>query len=185
MNLWLSKKSNGFISLIIVTLFGCASPAIGDETQLNGIVLGAPRSQFLENFYYYTGEESFYQDYPTIRESLLNNIRNGFREGVYEGQSLLNLGAWQAHSLTLIFYQEMLYKAQWSFKAVEGADVNAVASGLIDSIEYAYGKGVTEEYPEFTVTVWEGEEYRLQTFQESDLELSVEFKSSQHIGDTP
>lgn len=167
--------------VLLFFIYTCAYQPADDETQLNGMVLGAPRQDFLQDFHFYTGEEPFYKDYPTIRESLLQNIAKGIQEGVYEGEDLLRFGQWQAHGLTLTFYHEKLHKAQWTFKAFEGAEVLKIAQSLGSRFEHAYGAGAVQNYPEFTITVWQGISYQLQTFQEGDLELTVSFQDMREI----
>ncbi len=162
---------------------GCSGNPVDSDKQLNGVILGAGLEAWASEVYLYDGSEPFYQDYPTIRQSLLDNLEKGIKQGTYEGQSRLFWQNFKARQLRVTFYQDQLYQAQWDFAAFEDTDINALSDYLLERFKNTYGDPQQMEYPDFTLWIWQNNIYYLSIFQEEDLELTVEFRGPKAIAD--
>ena len=166
---------HGIPLLFLPTCF-VAAQNIDAISTIKEIKLKSNLGSYRDSIYVLTGDEPFYQNYPSIKASLLKNIENGIQEGSYQGTDALRFGQWQAANLNLVFYQDFLYKATWYFKRGAATDVELLAGEIDKEFTKLYGKPEAEEFPEFTIMIWEGKKHRLQTFKEGSSEYSIEFR---------
>jgi|GEM_PF-5136797 len=170
-----------YVLVALIFVVGCHPVQQDQAQQINGVRLGMPLSESIHQFYFYDGSEPFYKDYPTIRESLLNNLESGIKQGIYEGEPWLHWDQYKARQMRVTFFEDRLYQVQWDFAAYEDTDIELLAGYLNERFTGVFGAGKVMEYPDFTLHIWQDSSYYLSIFQESDLELTIEFRGLQSI----
>ena len=99
-----------------------------------------------------------------------------FRKVPILGSSALRFETWLATNLNMVFYHDSLYKATWYFKRSPATDIEVMSTVIDQKFNDAFGNAQVNKFPEFTIRVWEGKRYRLQTFKEGNFEYSIEFR---------
>lgn len=146
---------------------------------LNGVQLYTHLSEYAKSIRLISGDEEIYEDAPDIRQIIQDKIALGIREGEYQGGPLENIGGFEAFKLSMHFYQDTLYKAQWAFKIYEEEKLKKLEALLLKDFSSQLGKPREdqENYTELRVYQWLGAQHSLKIFVEFEEEITLEFKS--------
>jgi hypothetical protein len=63
--------------------------------------------------------KAIYQRDSSLRNSILNNIKNEIREGIYTGNTLNTINQIPASKTIFFFYQGKLFKSGFKIKAIK------------------------------------------------------------------
>ena len=155
-----------------------------ENSPVKGISLNSPLTSYEKSLYLITGDESVYKKYASVRESLLNNIRNGIREGIYQGNKLDIIEGNKASKMSLFFYKKELYKVRWSFGKKEYPNLGELTKNINDYFLNKYGK-VTDNMSGsmgpgdyYDQRVWTDQKIFLQMFGDPD-QLQIEYRDEQ------
>ena len=159
--------------LVLLQNLGISQNAV-DSISFNSIKLGQHISEFENNFYYISGNEAIYQRDSSLRNSILNNIKNEIREGIYRGNTLNTINQIPASKTTFFFYQGKLFKIRWDFRKSDFDEFEAVSKSLNSYLLKTLGKITGEEFG--LMLFWEGRNNYLQSFADTDL-FQIEFRN--------
>ena len=147
------------------------------DAPVEGLKLGDPLTDFSESVYLLTGDEELYQQYDWLKESLLKNIENGIREGLYTGSGLDIIAGKRASKMTLFFYKEELYKVRWSFDKIGYSDPQKAGKELDTVLVDKYGPTTDEQpYGPYVLRIWKGDTYYMQSLGDED-EYQIEYRN--------
>ncbi len=145
-----------------------------DEIPVNEAELNTPVTAYSSDIELITGNEDIYFEYEWLRNSVLKNIANGIREGVYVGSKHNIINDIKASKTTFFFYRDKLYKIRWFYKKSDYVGINDIANKLDDFLIARFGK--TNDKGFLTSKVWRGREKYLQSFLEEGEEYQIEYR---------
>lgn len=141
----------------------------------NDLELGVYLDSFNDfELFLITGEEEIYQTNKNLKENVLRNIKNGIREGLYDGYNLSLINGKRASRTTLFFFKGELYKARWFFNNSEHGNIEKLGQSVNELFEKNYGEA-TEGIPGVFLN-WSTKKKYLQTFLEEN-EFQVEYRN--------
>lgn len=165
-----------YISLVLISLYsiGSFAQSIDKTTNLNGISLGISMGEFGDDLFLITGDEPAYQEAPSLQFTLKRKIRLGIRDASYQGDEYRKFGNYEAANITLQFYEDKLFKIQWTFRNRQA--LIDTYNYLLDTYADKFGSSKEEVFDEFRQVEWQGKSKYLQVFMDPESDVTLVFE---------
>lgn len=163
-----------FIVVIGSIYLNAGAQSVDKATNINGIELGVDRATFSGDLYLITGDEPAYKEAPSLQYALKRKIMAGVRDASYQGSDYRKFGAYEAANITMQFYNDKLFKVQWTFRS--RILLTEIYNYLVDHYADEFGAGKEGVFDDFRQVEWQGRLHYAQVFidEESDVTLVFE-----------
>jgi hypothetical protein len=161
--------------LLLIFLFGCS-----DSHIITTNPLGSQLSSFGSEVVLITGEEEWYNEYPELKQSLLNNRDKGLEEGFYTGSHWSTVNKNKATKINFYFFQDKLYKIRWTYHRLDYPELESLSEETDAYFESLLGEPNGQSH--FGNMIWKTEGLFLQTFLDiADYQIELRVDSIHQV----
>lgn len=143
-------------------------------SNLNGIELGVSQASFNDDLFLITGDESAYQEAPSLQFTLKRKIRLGIRDASYQGNEYRKFDNFEASNITMQFYEGNLFKVQWTFRNRE--TLTETYNYLVDTYADKFGSSKEEVFDDFRQVEWAGNKKYVQVFMDTESDVTLVYE---------
>ncbi len=169
-------KKQLIIVLVSIASLNTFAQSIDKATEINGLSLGISMGEFGDDLFLITGDEPAYQEAPSLQFTLKRKIRLGIRDASYQGDEYRNFGNFNASNITLQFYEDKLFKIQWTFRNRQA--LMDTYNYLLDTYADKFGSSKEEVFDDFRQVEWQGKSKYLQVFMDTESDVTLVFEDA-------